>query len=633
MVDKKKLIERPNIISLLILLVIPILVVNSYPVSVSANPENSKIVRISGHDRYQTAIEICKRIYTNAYTVILVRGDNYPDGILAGTLARKYNAPILLTYPYKLNDDTAQEIKRIQAKEAVLLGGNEAISQKVIDDLEIMCGIPPKNITRIGGADRFETSSKVAQALGKPKNNAAIIANGDYFADILSASGMAALSQMPILLVDLNFVYPHTQKVLKQFAIDRTILIGDDEVIRTSMARWFDNQGYHATRLYGKDRYETSKAIFDFCMDPLAVPPINLNPANFVVATGEDFPDALCSSYFSAIYEAPFVITRTKTLSPSVREILEKLDYKSITQVFIIGEPDVVSDRAVSQIERLITENNTSGSLVMFSPHPDDDILGATSILYQNRGKREIKIIYITNGDASQRVGPYYAKKNPQNEDYINFGYVRIKESLESLSDLGITSDNAIYLGFPDMGLKQLWATNWSNPYKSLTTGVNSSPYSNSYQIKAPYTGEILLNNLKDIIKSLNPKDIYLPYRYDTNSDHQAVYLFIRLALDKLDEEGELTRRINLHEFLIHYDVALYDGWFDWPLPTGYHPDLNLRPPGPFPPPDENVLLDNNLKNIKKIAIERHISYEAKSMVDFLFSFIKNNEIFWLSAY
>ncbi|MFP3441662.1 cell wall-binding repeat-containing protein, partial [Pantoea sp. SIMBA_133] len=56
----------------------------------------NKVERISGKDRYKTAIEVSKAGWEKSDTVVLARGDEYPDALAGAPLAYKYDAPILL---------------------------------------------------------------------------------------------------------------------------------------------------------------------------------------------------------------------------------------------------------------------------------------------------------------------------------------------------------------------------------------------------------------------------------------------------------------------------------------------------------------------------------------------------------
>ncbi|WDC84967.1 cell wall-binding repeat-containing protein [Caloramator sp. mosi_1] len=57
-----------------------------------------EVVRLSGQDRFQTAVKVSQQGWKNgSEVVILSRGDDFPDALCASTLSKKYDAPILLT--------------------------------------------------------------------------------------------------------------------------------------------------------------------------------------------------------------------------------------------------------------------------------------------------------------------------------------------------------------------------------------------------------------------------------------------------------------------------------------------------------------------------------------------------------
>ena len=72
---------------------------------VSAAP--GQVTRISGADRYATAAQVATANWTTSDNVVLVNGQNYPDAVSASALAKKLNAPILLTKADSLNADAS----------------------------------------------------------------------------------------------------------------------------------------------------------------------------------------------------------------------------------------------------------------------------------------------------------------------------------------------------------------------------------------------------------------------------------------------------------------------------------------------------------------------------------------------
>ncbi len=67
-----------------------------------------------------------------------------------------------------------------------------------------------------------------------------------------------------------------------------------------------------------------------------------------VIATGLNFPDALCASGLAGVYGAPILLTKPDVLPPEVVNALEK---NETYEAFIVGGSDVVHESVVAQLE------------------------------------------------------------------------------------------------------------------------------------------------------------------------------------------------------------------------------------------------------------------------------------------
>lgn len=102
-------------------------------------PDNAD-VRLSGSDRYKTAVEVAKAYKTmlkmDIDTIVLVSGENYPDALTSTPLASKQNAAVLLTKSDKLNVDTKEYIKsNPNIKNIIIVGGENSVSKDVEKEL------------------------------------------------------------------------------------------------------------------------------------------------------------------------------------------------------------------------------------------------------------------------------------------------------------------------------------------------------------------------------------------------------------------------------------------------------------------------------------------------------------------
>ena len=156
--------------------------------------------RVSGTDRYTTSVAIGSRAAPSATTVVLASGAdaNLVDGLVAAPLAGQLGAPLLLTTPTALPAAVAADISRRGAVRAVVVGAAGAVSDAVLAQLHAL-GVT--DVTRIGGASRYDTAALVARAVGSV-GGAAFVASGATanLVDALSAAGPATHLGRPILL-------------------------------------------------------------------------------------------------------------------------------------------------------------------------------------------------------------------------------------------------------------------------------------------------------------------------------------------------------------------------------------------------------------------------------------------------
>lgn len=91
--------------------------------------------RISGKNRYKTAVELAKAynivLHQDINTIVLVNGQDYPDALSSSLVASQNNAAVLLTEPNKLNEDTQKYIRENNIKNIIIVGGEKSVSKNV----------------------------------------------------------------------------------------------------------------------------------------------------------------------------------------------------------------------------------------------------------------------------------------------------------------------------------------------------------------------------------------------------------------------------------------------------------------------------------------------------------------------
>ncbi|WP_027954930.1 cell wall-binding repeat-containing protein [Halobacillus kuroshimensis] len=284
--------------------------------------------RISGIDRYQTAIEVSKKGWEQSGTVVIARGDSFPDALAGAPLAYKLDAPILLTKSNKLSSEVKAELDRLGAEKAVILGGDGAVSDYVRYQLEGQ-GL---SVERIDGKDRYETAANIAARLdGSPDK--AIVADGRNYPDALSAASFAAQNGYPILLTKTNELPAETKRALKN--MESTIVTGGTKAVSDDVL----NQLPDAMRVSGADRYATAAKIAG---------ELSGNSKAAFVSTGRDFADALTGSVLAAKYGAPMLLVKPDDIPDSIDDVIESMDYRNF---HVLGGTKAVSDDVLNELQ------------------------------------------------------------------------------------------------------------------------------------------------------------------------------------------------------------------------------------------------------------------------------------------
>ncbi|AJD92279.1 N-acetylmuramoyl-L-alanine amidase [Jeotgalibacillus malaysiensis] len=296
---------------------------------------------ISAENRTLTAIEVSKTLYPNGFSsssahkkVILTTAFEYADALSAGPLAAQYsNAPILLSGADTIRPEVIAEMKRLGAQEVVVIGGPDAISESVVNQLK---GQGLKT-DRISGSTRYETNEKVNQRLTGVKE--AMVVSGRNYPDALSAASVAVNRNASIVLLSDNKV---DQPTLDYLNAKKVSVIGGDQVVSTSQ----ENQiktfigADLVTRLGGETRYETNIAVLNHYNDVLS--------PKVLVSTGRNFPDALASSSLSKANNAPLLLTGDK-MTDGLHEYTQSLGQNAaVEKVKVIGGS--VNSQVIDQI-------------------------------------------------------------------------------------------------------------------------------------------------------------------------------------------------------------------------------------------------------------------------------------------
>ena len=278
--------------------------------------------RVAGADRIQTAVEVSKKYYESAETVIVANYEQFADSLSASALSRQLKAPILLVQKDQLDSVVAQEIKRLGAKNVIVIGGEKSIDKTKI-------GLSQYNVRTIAGANRYETSAKIAQEVIKlTGTKKAVIASGEVFADALTVAPLANKNNMPILLVQQNKIPEEAKEVLKQ--IEEVIIVGGEKTISKEV----ENKLPNPTRIAGANRYETAKKIYEYGFKDRK----EVNIANGTVPA---------DSLVIGSIDCPILLAEANEIPEATKQAFEEAKFEKVN---VFGGENSISESVVKEL-------------------------------------------------------------------------------------------------------------------------------------------------------------------------------------------------------------------------------------------------------------------------------------------
>ena len=291
--------------------------------------------RINDKDRVGTAINISKKYYNKANTVIVVRHDLFPDSMTASVLAKLKDAPILLNPTDKLDNRVSEEIKRLGVEEVIIVGGRDSISEGVREELKAFD--TDKYVERLSGPDRYGTSEMVARRV-VAMTGKKYIAVGQVFPDALSVGTFASRESYPILLVKKDLIPERIERAINDLDINRTYIAGGTNTISKETEAKLPSV---LERMAGNTRYETSVVIARSKFK-------DSNEA--FVASGEEFADALVISPISGKYNKPtLLVSRNISINSIVKKYIKEAKLTGITA---IGGEKYVPNSTINDLTR-----------------------------------------------------------------------------------------------------------------------------------------------------------------------------------------------------------------------------------------------------------------------------------------
>jgi hypothetical protein len=279
--------------------------------------------RLAGADRYATAVAVSRENDPSTQRVVIANGTSRAmgDALVAGPLAEARGAVLLLTRSAALPSATRAELERRGVREVTVVGGTVSVTSDVVDELK---GLGATDVSRIGGANRWETSALVARAVTHGSSvEDAFVASGDQraFPDGLALSGPATALGRPVLLVSGSGVPRATEAALTDLGLERTVVAGGTAVVPDEVLAALPSP----TRVSGPNRYATTAAIAKWAGSN-GVP-----TSSVLVASGRT--EALADTLSGGQLGRPILYVTKSSVPSTVRTWLEGVSDLSVATV------------------------------------------------------------------------------------------------------------------------------------------------------------------------------------------------------------------------------------------------------------------------------------------------------------
>ena len=334
---------------------------------------------LAGNTRYETSVEISKAGWSGtADTVVIGRGDVHVDAITGTVLAKKYNAPLLLTSSTALPDVVLNRIIELKPKQVYLLGGTSAISENVKLTLENR----GYKVDRVKGSTRYDTSVEIAKK-AEVFSEVFITSGADQSPDALSIASYAASKQIPIILANQNTLSESAQQLLKDKKVSKVTLIGGKSALSDTIVNQIKALGINnIERVSGETRYHTSIAIAN---------KYSFDKSKVYFAQGKVFIDALPGAVLASNFNAPVILTDKDYLPDVSKQWIQSLGFRP-NIVYLGGEG------AISQTTRDQIKGALIGDIKKLKLETND---AKMSVIRGMMGGTKFKSYHVTNVEES----------------------------------------------------------------------------------------------------------------------------------------------------------------------------------------------------------------------------------------
>ena len=314
--------------------------------SLSLTKVTTKNYRVSGHTKFDTAYAIANALYKSHGpfdNIIVTFGDNYPDALSGGYLAKIKKAPLILINP-EWEDEALSYISTHMKSDGkvYLLGGSRVVSRGFEDAIKER-GVSYK---RLSGQSLYDTNMEILKETGVGDGEI-LLCTGKGFVDSLSAAAVGK----PIMLVD-KTLRADQLAFLRNNNIKKIYIIGGSKAVSTQV---FNSAKAIAPteRVGGTTCYDTSvniaRKFFGKGIDTA------------VLTTSRTYTDGLSGGPFAMDIGAPLIVVSDGIIPTAASDYVRE---KNITTSYTLGGNKALSNDTVKRVmDRYIDDGESKTSI------------------------------------------------------------------------------------------------------------------------------------------------------------------------------------------------------------------------------------------------------------------------------
>ena len=150
-----------------------------------------------------------------------------------------------------------------------------------------------------------------------------ILASGEKYTDVLTATVLGNEKGSPILLTEKDNIDENTLSEIKRLKVNEVIIAGGESSVSNNVVEQLKD--YKVRRVAGEDRYETAIKVGD------EVRSITGNLDAAMLVDGTNFPDVITISSLASKQRVPILITTPENLTSATKETINEWSLRNVT--------------------------------------------------------------------------------------------------------------------------------------------------------------------------------------------------------------------------------------------------------------------------------------------------------------